>query len=231
VRNRNGKKKLIIIGAVLALSLIFAFVCPDLLIRFFTFEIIFFRVYHVIWLLTVALLVKRMFPRFNRKISSGKIFEKHYADRGNKNPSAAEKLRIYRAKTSSGAAQTAVYWTVVVIATGMLYYFNVLRTLDIYLVVIFFIFMDQFCTSVWCPFQWLIGNKCCNSCRINNWGYLMAFAPFIYLPSFWTYSVLALSAVVVIQWEYLFHKHPERFFELYNTNLMCRNCSMKCKQG
>ncbi|MBA4417187.1 MAG: hypothetical protein C0392_04660 [Syntrophus sp. (in: bacteria)] len=169
-----------------------------------------------------------MIPRFNRKISSGKIYKKHYADRGITTPAKEEKLRAFRTRTNRGALLTALYWTIVILVTGALYYVHLFRKLDIFLVVIFFVFMDQFCTSVWCPFQWLIGNKCCNSCRINNWGYLMAFAPLLYLPSFWTYSILFLSAALVVQWEYLFHKFPERFFELYNANLMCKNCGKKC---
>jgi hypothetical protein len=231
---RKGKdkdrKKLAISGAVLALSVIFAIFVPDLLIRIFTFKIVFFKVYHVFWLLIMFHLARRMMPRFSRKVTSGKIFEKYYNKSSIVNPSIEQKLKAYRAKINSGAMQTALYWTLVVIVVGILYYFKAFRTIDIYLVVIFFIFMDKICASVWCPFQWLIKNKCCNSCRINSWSYLMAFAPLIYLPSFWTYSVLALSAALVIQWEYMFHKHPERFYELYNENLMCKNCTTKCRQ-
>ncbi len=225
----KGRKKLGLTGAVLVLSLILAFFWPDLLIRFFTGKIIFFKAYHVIWLLTASLLVRRMIPRFNRKVSSGKIFDKFYAKGAIGNPSIEEKLKVYTARTNGGAMQTAIYWTIVIAVIGVLYYFRVLRVLDIYLIVVFFVFMDQFCTSVWCPFQWLIGNKCCNSCRINNWGYLMAFAPLVYLPSFWTYSILVLSAAAVLQWECLFYRHPERFFELSNINLMCKNCTTKCR--
>jgi len=90
--------------------------------------------------------------------------------------------------------------------------------------------MDEFCATIWCPFQAIIDNKCCNTCRINNWGYIMAFSPMIFIPSFWTYSILFLSILAIVQWEYLYHRHPERFFELYNAGLMCKNCVKKCKK-
>ena len=128
-----------------------------------------------------------------------------------------------------GAIKAGLYWVLAVLFVGLLYYTEVLNTMWLMLTVVFFIFMDQFCVSVWCVFKWIIGNKCCNTCRINNWGYLMAFSTLIYVPSFWTYSVLIMSAIVVIQWEYLAAKHPERFFELYNINLQCRNCDGICK--
>jgi hypothetical protein len=228
MHKKNGKIKLSLTGAVLLCSLIIAFVWPDLLVRFFTCKIIFFRVYHLLWLLVATLLIRRMVPYFSIKVSSGKIFEKHYANTGVKTPEKEEKLRTYNSKTNKGALLTAIYWTIVILVTGALYYFHIFMRLHIFLVVVFFVFMDSFCASIWCPFQWLIGNKCCNSCRVNNWGYLMAFAPLLYLPSFWTYSIIFLSVALVIQWEYIFHKYPERFFELYNANLMCRNCAKKC---
>ncbi len=55
--------------------------------------------------------------------------------------------------------------------------------------------------TVFCPFKWLAGGKCCSTCRINNWGYLMAFSP-SFVQSFLT-SIVALSIIVAIQWEYL----------------------------
>jgi len=59
----------------------------------------------------------------------------------------------------------------------------------------------------------------------------MAFSPMIYIPSFWTYSILFMSAATLIQWEFLYLRHPERFYEQYNANLMCKNCKRKvCKR-
>lgn len=209
--------------------LVLAICCPDLLVRVFTYETGFFKVYQLIWLLAMVLIGKRLFPRFNHKISMGKIFARHYSGTTEKNPAKERRLEAYVRKVNGGAVKAALYWLLAVLFVGTLYYTGVMNRFWLTLTVVFFIFMDQFCVSVWCVFQWIIGTKCCNTCRINNWGYLMAFSTLVFLPSFWTYSILLLSAVVVVQWEYLFYKYPERFYELYNTNLQCRNCGKQCK--
>lgn len=209
--------------------LVLAILRPEMLSRTFTYEISFFKVYHLVWLLAMVLIAKRLIPRFNSKISMGKIFERHYAGAMDTNPVKARKLQDYVKKVNIGAVKAAVYWVLAVLFVGLLYYSGVMNSFWLTLTVVFFIFMDQFCVSAWCVFQWIVGTKCCNTCRINNWGYFMAFSTLIYLPSFWTYSLLLLSAIVVVQWEYLFYKHPERFYELYNINLQCRNCGKRCK--
>ena len=226
--NRVERAKLCVKGGILVLLLAFAVTRPDLLARIFTAEILFFRVYHILWLAVTIILIKRMIPGLNHKITTGKIFGRLYRPREGQTPGSKEKLAAYTTKMNRGAARVALWWSLVIAATGALYLSGVIGAMGIFMVVAFFIFMDQFCISVWCPFEWIIKNKCCTTCRINNWGYLMAFAPLIYLPSFWTLTILALSAAVVIQWEYLAHTHPERLFELYNTLLTCRNCERRC---
>jgi hypothetical protein len=39
-----------------------------------------------------------------------------------------------------------------------------------------------------------------------------------------------LSLITVFQWEYLYFKHPERFYDIYNAKLMCKNCSTHCRR-
>ena len=52
----------------------------------------------------------------------------------------------------------------------------------------------------------------------------MMFSPYIFIPTFWTYSLVLLSLVILVQWEYLHHRYPERFSEVSNLNLLCSNC-------
>ena len=218
-------------GAALALALVIACLFPDLLPRFFAHRVLFFRVYHLIWLGTVLFLIRRMIPALNGKIASGKQFGRHYRDSRVKVPkdAAGARLEEYTRQMNLGALKVAVCWALVVLVSGGFYYLHMVGATGLFIIVIFFIFMDQFCISLWCPFLFIIGNKCCNTCRINNWGYLMAFAPLIFLPSFWTWSVICLSAALVVQWEYLVHTHPERFYELCNARLTCRNCPKRCR--
>lgn len=226
VRRHMGRVSLALKAAVLVLSLAAACAFPDLLPRFFNHPVLFFRVYHLFWLATVLFLIKRMIPALNTKVASGKQFGRYYraSDAAVAEDAREARLREYTRRMNIGALKVAVYWTLVVLASGGLYYLHILGATGLFIVVVFFIFMDQFCISVWCPFLFIIRNKCCNTCRINNWGYLMAFAPLIFLPSFWTWSIVALSAALVVQWEYLVHTHPERFYELCNALLTCRDC-------
>jgi len=224
----GGIGRLSVKGGILAACLSLALFSPELLKRFFAYDLVFFRVYHVLWLLTVLILAKRFIPRLNEKVTIGKIYERNFQQAGEESEAKQKKLREYTRKMDSGAIRSAVYWTALVLTIGLWRLAGLLDGMWIFVIVLFFVFMDQFCITVWCPFKAIIQHKCCNTCRINNWGYLMAFSPMVYVPSFWTYSILLLSVAAIVQWEYLFRKHPERFYELYNAKLMCKNCVKKC---
>jgi len=216
-------------GLLLLSTFILWIVSPDFLIKVFTYKIFSIQFFHVLWFVVILILFKRFVPYFNPKPSLGKIYGRNYFQAGENTPSKQDKLQKFKVKMNQGAIRVAVYWTLLVFTIGIFYYINIINKMALFIIVIFFIFMDQFCASVWCPFQWIIKNKCCNTCRINNWGYLMAFSPLVFIPSFWTYSIILLSLAAILQWEYLFYKHPERFYEVFNANLMCKRCKTKCR--
>jgi len=215
-------------GVVVAVGLVAIF-RSDILTVFFTFPLAgIVRVYHVLWALAVFILIKRMVPGFNRKISSRKIFRRFYREADGITPARDEKLRSLKGKTDRGALKSAFYWLLLLGDIALWRMVGMLSDTWIYIIVLFFVFMDQFCVSVFCPFKWLAHGKCCNTCRINNWGYIMAFSPLIFIHSFWTWSIVAFSIIIVIQWEYFYYRYPERFFETHNAALMCRNCVTEC---
>jgi len=217
-------------GFLLLATLTLAIISPDVLLTVFTYNIFSLQFFHILWSIVILILIKRFIPALNPKPSLGKIYSRNYAAAGDNSVSKQHKLKEFKEKMNRGAIRVAVYWTVLVLIIGVLYYTRIINMLALFIIVIFFIFMDQFCISVWCPFQWIIDNKCCTTCRINNWGYLMAFSPLIFIPSFWTYSIIGLSVIAIIQWEYIFYRHPERFYELFNANLMCKHCTMQCSR-
>ncbi|MCX5804553.1 MAG: hypothetical protein NT010_00585 [Proteobacteria bacterium] len=230
MHKNNNILKLSVKGGVLAISLVLAICYPHILVKSFTYDFSLFKVYHVLWLLAVLILIKRFIPRMNPKINLGKIYGRNYVQAGEDSSAKQQRLADYIKKMNFGAMRSAIYWTLLVLDIGFWWVAGLLDPMWLIIIVIFFIFMDQFCITVWCPFKTIIQNKCCNTCRINNWGYLMAFSPLIFIPSFWTYSILFLSVIIIIQWEYLYYKHPERFYELYNAKLMCKNCVNRCKK-
>jgi len=225
---KDSYKQLILNGAVVVATGLFAIFRPGLLASFFTYPIFFIKVYHILWSLVILALVKRMIPGFGRKISSGKIFRRFYKEADRISPARDEKLLKLKKKTDRGAMKSAFYWLLLLADIALWRKVGMLNDTWIYIIVLFFVFMDQFCVMVFCPFKWLIGNKCCSTCRIDNWGYLMAFSPLIFIYSFWTWSIVAVSIIIVIQWEYLYYRYPERFFETHNASLMCKNCVSKC---
>jgi len=162
---------------------------------------------------------------------AGKVFARNYSENTVKILSKKEKLKEYTRRMNIGAVKAGVLWLLLLSVIGLLYYSNVINESWLIVIVTFFAFFDNFCVSVWCPFRkWLIKNKCCNVCRIYNWGSIMILCPLVFIPSFWTYSLLLISLIVMVQWEYIHYKHPERFYELYNANLMCKNCKTKCEK-
>lgn len=229
MHKKTGYSLLMVKAAVTVAAGLIAIFRPELLETFFTYPVIaVVKIYHIFWLLTFSLIAKRMFPGLNRKVSSGKIFKRFHLETVRETPSRNDRYLMQKKKVDSGALRSALYWALLILVMGMWRKAGMLSDTWIFIIVLFFIFMDQFCVNIFCPFQWLMGNKCCNTCRIDNWGYLMAFSPLIFICSFWTYSIVALASVSVIQWEYLYWRHPERFFEMHNASLTCSKCQSRC---
>jgi hypothetical protein len=227
----DGYMRLISKGLAVVVIGLFAIYNPDVLAFLFTYPVLArLKPYHIFWFLAVLVLVKRMIPMLNVKMSSGKIFGKNFLRAGEDTDRKREGLQKSKKKADSGAFRSGLYWILLLLVMWMWRYVGILPDVWLYVIVLFFIFMDQFCISVFCPFQWLMQNKCCSTCRINNWGYCMAFSPLVFIPSFWTYSIVFLSLITLFQWEYLYFKHPERFYDIYNANLMCKTCQIRCRR-
>lgn len=215
-------------GIVVFIGLIAIF-RPGILKEIFFFPLAgVIKVYHILWAAAVFILIKRMLPGFNKKISSRKIFGRYFSEPARGTPKRAETFARMKRAADRGALKSSFYWLLLVGDMALWRLVGMLNDTWVYIIVLFFVFMDQFCVSVVCPFQLLANGKCCSTCRINNWGYLMAFSPLIFIKSFWTWSVVALSAIVLIQWEYFYYRYPERFFETHNAALQCRNCVVEC---
>ncbi len=225
----GGYNKLILKGIAVVVIGLFAIYRPDTLSFLFVYPPFFpLKVYHLLWLMTLLVLMKRMIPKMNKKMSLGKIFARNFVGTGKDTDRKRLVFQKNKRKADSGALRSALYWIFLLLVMWMWRRAGILPDIWLYVIVLFFIFMDQFCISVFCPFQWLMGNKCCSTCRINNWGYCMAFSPLIFIFTFWTYSIVFLSLVNLFIWEYLYFKHPERFSDIYNANLMCKNCHVSC---
>ena len=52
----------------------------------------------------------------------------------------------------------------------------------------------------------------------------MMFTPMLFIQDFYSWSLFFTACIVLIKWEIIYAKHPERFYEGSNKNLQCQNC-------
>lgn len=79
-------------------------------------------------------------------------------------------------------------------------------------------------------------NNCCKNCSINCWDYAifasaLFFAPKLSIAADILNSLIIIyAAVIMIIWEYTYHKYPYRFLQETNKTLSCKNCLKQCKR-
>ena len=87
---------------------------------------------------------------------------------------------------------------------------------------------DMICILFFCPFQtWFLKNKCCATCRIYNWDYIMMFTPLFFVKGAFSWSLLIMAFALLVRWEIAVYKYPERFSPDTNEYLQCANCTEK----
>ena len=127
-----------------------------------------------------------------------------------------------------GVAGTVIFWVALNGLFGALYWLDVIDAGILLLISLAYSVCDMICILFFCPFQtWLMKNKCCTTCRIYNWDYAMMFTPLVFIPSWYCRVLAALAVALLIQWEILLRRHPERFSEATNCGLACANCKEK----
>ncbi len=224
-----NKLKFLFRTAILVAAILIGIIDYSLLTRVFYFSFMGVAVYHVLWAILMIGMIQVCIPVLNHYVSCGKLFERHYKEsEGDIDPVKLKEEIFYHNK---GAIRSGIFWLLILTIIGTLYYTGVIDKIGVVLIGVFFYWSDQFCINFWCPFRSiLIGNKCCNVCRIYNWGHFMIVSPLIFIPSFWTYSLVIVAIGLLIQWEWQHYRYPERFHEVSNDYLKCQNC-LKAKCG
>ena len=121
-----------------------------------------------------------------------------------------------------------IFWTLPNLLFIWLYRQGIFDWGIMVLLSIFYSVCDMICILFFCPFQtWLMKNKCCNTCRIYNWDYIMMFTPLLVVDNPYAKCLVALSLLLLIRWELNYFMHPERFYEHTNCALSCANCKEK----
>lgn len=176
-----------------------------------------------VWLLFVLEMVFRFFPARFESMGCQKQFGRNYRAKEEN----GEKLRPQKPAWWC-TFLSAAFWFMLNGAFGVLYYTGIFDEGILVLISLAYAVCDMICVLFFCPFQtWIMRNKCCTSCRIYNWDYAMMFTPLIFFKSFWGWSILGISLLLLLEWELLYRLHPERFTENTNCSLSCANCKEK----
>jgi len=160
----------------------------------------------------------RLIP--NKRISPGA--RKHFF--------APEKPTLIQPKTNihKGTVAIAIVWIVLNAFIFLLMHLTGLLIFEIALMVLlFYSVCDVAFIQFTCPFRLIfMRNRCCTTCRIYNWDFLMMVTPLILFPSLFSLSLITLAFAVFIRWEYAAWRYPERFAIETNPQL-CEGCEAK----
>ncbi len=174
----------------------------------------------IIWIDFTLEMILRFFPSKFESMGCQKQFKRNYESTGCY--SVSEEHQWWR------TLAVIAFWVILNGIIAVLYYTGIIEKEILILVALFYSVCDMICILFFCPFQsWMLKNKCCAACRIYNWDYAMMFTPFLFIRSFFTYSLLLMSIILLVRWEITYRLYPERFFASTNERLSCKNCPEK----
>ena len=173
----------------------------------------------IIWLVYAGEMASRFFPSKFESMGCQKQFAQNYKPTGKTVPVLQSGWRTF---------SVAAVWFLLNGIIGALYFADIIDKSILVLISLAYGVCDMICILFFCPFQtWFMKNRCCTVCRIYNWDFPMMFTPFVFIPSVYTYSLLAMSLLLLIRWEFTVHKHPERFSAETNACVSCAECKEK----
>ncbi len=176
------------------------------------------------WLLLMLEMVLRLFPSRTESMGCQRQFAQNYKPTGHDPVKPRNQTRA--------TIGIVIAWVALNGAFGVLFFTHIIDSGILLLISLAYSVCDMICILLFCPFQvWFLKNKCCTTCRIYNWDFAMMFTPLIFIPHLYTWSLLAMSLVLLIRWELTYRRHPERFYECSNSSLSCANCQERlCNQ-
>ena len=173
----------------------------------------------LIWIIFTVEMVQRFIPSPTESPGCQKQFARNYIKSGSTDIAIQE---------NNASVLVALVWVLFNGIFGALHMAGILDDGIMILLCCAYSVCDVICILFFCPFQtWFLKNKCCCTCRIYNWDYAMMFTPLFFVKSPYTWSLLALSVLLLMRWEITFFRHPERFSDKTNAYLHCSNCSEK----
>lgn len=174
----------------------------------------------IIWCVFAVEMIVRLFPSPTESMGCQKQFAKEYREVKGSIPN--------RKKNNKGIWLVVISW---VLLNGIIIGLNKLGLYSegvLLLVAMFYSVCDMICILFFCPFQtFMMKNRCCTTCRIYNWDFLMMVTPLIFIQSLYTRSLVILALCIFIRWELTAYFAPYRFSDECNESLHCVNCKEK----
>lgn len=174
----------------------------------------------ILWLLLVVPMVFRLFPSKIESLGCQKEFAGRF--RPTQQRPAKEEIR----QADRGALWVLLSWAAVNALFFLGHWKGWLSNQFMVCLTGFYGVCDIICILFFCPFQsWMMHNRCCTTCRIYNWDYLMMCTPLLcFLTNVFALSACLLAFILFLRWEFTYYHSRERFFESSNSALRCGQC-------
>lgn len=184
---------------------------------------------YIFWAILVVEMLIQINPKSKVSMGCLKQFGKFYQPAEKECDEQVMKAQLK--EKNFGALRVLIVWVGANLIFGGLYWAKIIGVEELVVLSALYYIGDLVCVVFLCPFQRLfMKNRCCNTCRIFAWAHFMMTTPLLFVPHFYSWSLFALAIVMLFRWEYTYHKHPERFLEITNERLKCKNCTDKlCK--
>ena len=172
-----------------------------------------------VWLLLMLSMAFRLLPSRVESLGCQKLFAARLRPTGIQPPSAD----IHSA--DRGALRVLVTWMGAHLLIFGAHAKGLLGTRFLVCLAGFYGVCDIVCILFFCPFQsWMMHNRCCTTCRIYDWDYLMLCTPLLPIGGMMALSACLLAGVIFLRWEGTYRRNPARFFECSNGALRCSAC-------
>lgn len=175
-----------------------------------------------LWLIFMIIMIMHLFPTERLSMALRKEEQRNF--QSVENYSEIDLLRFVQLQNVR-AWKVMLVWLGFNALFGIAYLLRLIDEADLFMLTVFFFLCDYICILFFCPFQtFIMKNKCCVNCRIYDWGHFMMFTPMLFIRNFFSWSLFFTSLIVMIHWEILYAKYPERFWFGSNRTLQCTSC-------
>ncbi len=173
----------------------------------------------IIWLALMVCMSFRLFPSQIESLGCQKIYRNRHT------PTDSQPTDSEIKKADRGALYAFLFWVSLNAVFFLAYTFKIVDVRFMVCLAGFYSVADIICILFFCPFQaWMMHNRCCTTCRIFDWDYLMICTPLLAIPNPVTLSASALAGVIFLRWELQYARKREQFFESSNASLKCSQC-------